>query len=216
MTWEKFIQTESSKPYFINLEKFLTEEEKTKTIYPKKEDRLNAFKYAKLEDIKVVIIGQDPYHGPNQAHGLAFSTLDTKLPPSLKNIYKELKDDLGIEISKSGNLTSWAKQGVLLLNTILTVEASKPLSHKNKGWEIFTSKVINLLNELDQAIVFILWGANARVYKNALNHPKHLVLEANHPSPLSAHRGFFGCKVFSKTNEYLKLNHVNIIDWQIK
>lgn len=216
MSWKTFLEKEANKPYYKSLMSFIEQEELTKIIYPKKEDRLNAFKYANLEDIKVVIIGQDPYHGPNQAHGLSFSTLDSKIPKSLQNIYKELKDDLDIEVPKTGDLTNWAKQGVLLLNTLLTVESGKPLSHKNQGWEIFTSEVIQLLNNLDQPIVFILWGSHAKSYKKDLNNPRHLILESNHPSPLSAYRGFFGCKVFSKTNEFLKNNQVNVIDWGLK
>lgn len=216
MNWHTFLEIETNKPYFKNLNLFLEEEEETKVIFPKKEDRFNAFKLTEINNVKVVIIGQDPYHGMNQAHGLAFSTLDKKLPPSLKNIFKELNNDLNIPISTKGDLTSWAEQGVLLLNTILTVESASPLSHKDKGWEIFTSKVINLLNDLNQPIVFILWGSHAKTFKKALNNPMHLVIESNHPSPLSAYRGFFDSKPFSQVNKFLLTNNVKPIDWEIK
>jgi len=216
MTWENLIKTEQSKDYFKKLEKFLETKQNETIIYPKPEDRFNCFKYTKIEDLKVVILGQDPYHGENQAHGLSFSVLCEKLPPSLKNIYQELESDLGIKKSKSGNLTSWAKQGVLLLNTILTVEASKPLSHKGIGWEHFTFEVIKFINTLNQPIVFILWGSHARSYKKYLNNPNHLILEGVHPSPLSSYQGFFGSKPFSKVNSFLKSHGVKEIDWEIK
>lgn len=207
---------EFNKPYFKALELFLKEASFKNTIYPPENERYQAFKLTPVNQIKVVILGQDPYHGPNQAHGLSFSVLGDKLPPSLKNIYKELENDLNIKMSLSGDLTSWAKQGVLLLNTILTVEASKPLSHKNKGWEIFTTQMIEHINQLEQPIVFVLWGNHARSYKKYLNNPKHMVIESAHPSPLSAYHGFFGSAPFSKINQFLKDNLVNPIDWGIK
>lgn len=196
--WTNWMNEELIKPYFKNLMSFLDERSLTETIYPPKKDWFNAFLYTSVNNLKVVILGQDPYHGPNQAHGLSFSTLNEKLPPSLKNIYKELKDDLNIDISTKGDLTSWARQGVLLLNTVLTVEASKPLSHKNKGWEIFTHQMIKHINLLDQPIVFILWGNQAKEIKPLLTNPKHMVIECVHPSPFSARLGFFGSKPFSK------------------
>ncbi len=216
MMWKKWMNEEFNQPYFKNLEAFLNAQTKHKTIYPPKKDWFNAFDLCDINDVKVVILGQDPYHGPNQAHGLSFSTLNEKLPPSLKNIYKELSVDLNIEIPKTGNLTPWAKQGVLLLNTILTVEASRPLSHKNKGWEIFTQKIIAQINLLDQPVVFILWGNHAKSYKQILNNPKHLILESVHPSPFSARLGFFGSKPFSQTNAFLEAQNVKPIDWCIK
>src|SRR5690606_3469764 len=216
MTWEILLKEEIKKPYFQELITFLKEAEKTQTIFPQKEDRLACFKLTPLKDVKVVILGQDPYHGPNQAHGLSFSVKTKPLPPSLQNIYKELYDDLGLIPSESGNLTPWAKQGVLLLNTILTVEAHKPLSHKNKGWEIFTLEVIKLLNQLDQPIVFILWGSHAQSFKKYLSNKNHLIIESPHPSPLSSYRGFFGSKPFSNTNDFLINHNVKPIDWEIK
>lgn len=214
--WTTWMNEELDKPYFKNLMSFLDERSKTETIYPPKKDWFNAFLYTSVNNLKVVILGQDPYHGPNQAHGLSFSTLNEKLPPSLKNIYKELKGDLNIDISTKGDLTSWARQGVLLLNTVLTVEASKPLSHKNKGWEIFTHQMIRHINLLDQPIVFILWGNQAKEIKPLLTNPKHMVIESVHPSPFSARLGFFGSKPFSKANHYLTMHHVNPVDWHIK
>lgn len=214
--WTNWMNEELIKPYFKNLMSFLDERSLTETIYPPKKDWFNAFLYTSVNNLKVVILGQDPYHGPNQAHGLSFSTLNEKLPPSLKNIYKELKDDLNIDISTKGDLTSWARQGVLLLNTVLTVEASKPLSHKNKGWEIFTHQMIRHINLLNQPIVFILWGNQAKEIKPLLTNPKHMVIESVHPSPFSARLGFFGSKPFSKANHYLMMHHVNPIDWHIK
>ena len=216
MTWEALIEAELKKPYFQSLVEFLKNEDNDKTIYPKKEDRLNCFKMTPIENLKVVLIGQDPYHGENQAHGLSFSVLCEKLPPSLQNIYQELADDLGIPKSKKGDLSSWARQGVLLLNTILTVEAHKPLSHKGKGWEVFTLEVIKFINELNQPIVFILWGSHAQSFKKYLTNKKHLIIESPHPSPLSSYRGFFGSKPFSKTNDFLINHNVKPIDWEIK
>ncbi len=215
MMWEDLIKTESLKPYYRVLMDFLEKRSLACTIYPKKEHWMQCFLLTKVSDVKVVIIGQDPYHGENQAHGLAFSVLTKKLPPSLKNIYKELVSDLSIKMPVSGDLTPWAKQGVLLLNTLLTVEAQKPLSHKGIGWENFSLEVIKLLNSLDQPIVFFLWGSEARRLKAYLNNSKHLILESVHPSPLSAYNGFFGSKPFSKANTFLEKHHVKSIDWQL-
>lgn len=213
MNWTEFINNEKRKLYFKELELFLDEELSKSEIFPKREDWYNAYYLTPLEEVKVVIIGQDPYHNINQAHGLAFSVLNDKIPPSLRNIYKELSDDLNIEIPESGNLTKWAKQGVLLINAILTVRAHEPLSHKDKGWEVFTNNSIELLNNINKPIVFILWGNNARKYKKHLNNKKHLIIESAHPSPLSARRGFFKSKPFSKANKFLIDNQVLPIDW---
>lgn len=214
--WQTWMNDEFNQPYYLELMSFLDEASKTKTIYPPKADWFNAFKLTPTKELKVVVLGQDPYHGLNQAHGLSFSTLNEKLPPSLKNIYKELASDLNIDIPMTGNLSAWAKQGVLLLNTILTVEASKPLSHKDKGWEKFTQKMIWHINKLEQPIVYILWGNQARAIKPLLTNPNHLVIESVHPSPFSARLGFFGSKPFSKTNEFLKRHQVKPIDWILK
>lgn len=213
MDFFDFINNELKETYFQDLIKFLKESDKTKTIYPIKEDRLNAFRYTPFQNVKVVILGQDPYHGKNQAHGLSFSVLNNNYPPSLQNIFKELTDDLNISYPSTGNLTKWAKEGVLLLNTILTVEENKPLSHKDKGWEIFSTKIIKLLNTEKTNLVFILWGNNARSYKRLIDNKKHLIIESAHPSPLSSYRGFFGSKPFSRTNDYLIRNKINPIDW---
>lgn len=214
--WFKLLKEEFNKPYFISLQKFLDEEYKNYTIYPKAENIFNALNKVKYQDVKVVIIGQDPYHEPNQAHGLSFSVeKDVKLPPSLQNIYKEIKSDLDIDISKSGNLTCWAKQGVLLLNTVLTVRKGQANSHQNKGWENFTSKIIELLNEREKPIVFLLWGNSAKKIGEKITNPKHLKLLSAHPSPLSAYNGFFGCKHFSKANDFLMQNNILPIDWKV-
>ena len=216
MNWKEFIEQEKEFLYFYNLEKFLNEERKTKTIFPKKENIFKAFELTPFENVKCVIVGQDPYYNINQANGLAFSVnKGVKLPPSLVNIYKEANDDVGIEIPNHGDLSSWAKQGVFLLNTILTVEEGRPLSHKNIGWEKFTLKVLKALNEDDNPKVFILWGKEAIGLKRILTNSKHLILEGPHPSPLSSYRGFFGSKPFSKTNKFLQENERNIIDWKI-
>lgn len=216
MNWNEFIEQEKEFLYFYNLEKFLNEERKTKTIFPKEENVFKAFELTPFENVKCVIVGQDPYYNINQANGLAFSVnKGIKLPPSLVNIYKEANDDVGIEIPNHGDLSSWAMQGVFLLNTILTVEEGKPLSHKNVGWEKFTLKVLKILNEDENPKVFILWGKEAIGLKKILTNPKHLILEGPHPSPLSSYRGFFGSKPFSKTNKFLQENERNIIDWKI-
>ena len=215
--WDHYLENEYKKEYFQKLLDFIKEEYKNKTIYPKQNEVFNAFRYTDYQDIKVVILGQDPYHGINQAEGLSFSVKDEVLkPPSLKNIFKELESDLGIPFPEHNSLKPWAKQGVMLLNAVLTVEEHKPTSHKDQGWEIFTDAVIKKLNERDKPIVFILWGAYARSKKNYITNPIHLVIESAHPSPFSARNGFFGSKPFSKTNEFLKKNGIKEIDWRIE
>ncbi len=214
-SWKNKLSAEFEKDYMIELFKFLAEEEaKGKVIYPKKEDLFSAFNYTTFENVKVVIIGQDPYHGPDQAHGLSFSVRPgVKVPPSLRNIYKELNDDLGIDIPEHGYLVDWATQGVLLLNNVLTVEASKAGSHQKKGWEKFTDKVIEILNNEKENLVFFLWGSPAQKKGSKLDKDKHLILKSVHPSPLSSYRGFFGSKPFSKANNYLKEMGIKEIDW---
>ena len=185
-------------------------------VYPPSEDIFNAMHLTPLSNVKCVILGQDPYHEPGQAHGLCFSVKpDIKIPPSLENIYKELHDDIGFEIPNHGYLEEWAKQGVLLLNTVLTVQAHRAFSHRGKGWEQFTDAIIRTVNEVDRPVVFLLWGKPAQEKKALLNNPKHLILEAPHPSPLSAYRGFFGCRHFSKANEFLMQNGETPIDWTL-
>ena len=215
--WDTILDSEYHKEYFANIVKFVNKVYKEKTIFPPKTRILSALDITDYNDVKVVILGQDPYHGIGEANGLAFSVNDrVKIPPSLKNIYKELHDDLGIEIPNTGNLESWAKEGVLLLNSVLTVEKDKPASHKNIGWEIFTDSIIKKLNERDKPIVFILWGNFAKSKKELITNPKHLVLTSSHPSPFSVNYGFFGSKPFSKTNEFLRKNGIKEIDWTIK
>lgn len=215
--WYKILKDEFNKEYFLKLNSFLKEEYKNYTVYPKTENIFNALNNVDYDDIKVVIIGQDPYHEPNQAHGLAFSVeKDTNIPPSLINIYKELNADLNCYIPNNGNLTKWAKQGVLLLNTVLTVRKGEANSHKDKGWENFTKKIIELINLHDKPVVFLLWGNSAKSLRSYITNPKHLILSSSHPSPLSAYNGFFGCKHFSKTNEFLLKNNLKPIDWQIE
>ena len=214
--WNELLKDEFSKEYYLTLREFLKNEYNTKTIYPDKYDIFNSLHYTSYEDVKVVILGQDPYHGPNQAHGLSFSVNPgVRIPPSLLNIYKELNSDLGCYIPNNGYLKKWADQGVLLLNTSLTVRAGEANSHKNKGWEIFTDKIISLVNEKDDPVVFLLWGNNAISKKKLITNDKHLILSSVHPSPLSASRGFFGSKPFSKTNKFLEAGGVEPIDWQI-
>ena len=213
MTFEEFIKIEEKKEYYIKLMDFVDEEYSRNICYPKRYEIFNAFNFTKFEDIKVVILGQDPYHEENQAHGLAFSVLCDKLPPSLKNIYKEMEFDLGMSINQDGNLTYLANQGVLLLNTVLSVREHEANSHKNKGWEIFTDNVIKEINKIDKPIVFILWGSHAKEKKKLLNNNKFLIIESEHPSPLSAYKGFFGSKPFSKTNDYLISNNIEPIKW---
>lgn len=216
-SWDGLLAEEFKKPYYLKLREFLKEEYKSHTVYPPMNDLFNALRYADYDDVKVVIMGQDPYHGEGQAHGLSFSVRKgVALPPSLKNIYKEIKDDLGIEPSKNGELTSWARQGVLLLNSVLTVRASLANSHRGKGWENLTDRVIELLNQREKPIVFMLWGANARQKKRLVTNPRHLVLEAAHPSPLSAFNGFFGCRHFSAANRFLEQNGQPPIDWSVE
>ena len=214
--WHKILNDEIKKPYYLNLKSFLQKEYDNKIIYPPKEDIFKALELTSYKDTKVIILGQDPYHEKNQAQGLAFSVNENvKIPPSLKNIYKELKNDLNCYIPNNGNLTKWAKQGVLLLNDILTVEEHKALSHKNKGWEIFTLEIIKKLNEKEKPLVFILWGNNAIKKEKYINNSKHLIIKSAHPSPLSANRGFINSKSFSKTNDFLIKNNLKPIDWQI-
>lgn len=210
--WDRVLDGEFEKEYYLNLREFLKKEYASRTIYPDMYDIFNALKMTPYKDVKAVIIGQDPYHEPEQAHGLAFSVKKgVRIPPSLVNIYKELHDDIGFEIPSHGYLEEWAKQGVLLLNAVLTVRRGDANSHKGKGWETFTDNVIKKLNEREEPIVFILWGANARSKKAFITNPNHHIIESVHPSPLSAHRGFFGGKYFSRTNEFLK----EPIDWTI-
>ena len=212
-SWKPFLKTEFDKPYFKELSKFLHQAYENKTIYPKKSLVFSAFA-TDLNEVKVVILGQDPYHTPGAAHGLAFSVPDTApIPPSLVNIYKEIDNDIGHHKNATGNLRNWQNQGVLLLNTVLTVEAHKAGSHRGKGWETFTTEVIKYLNETRPHLVFILWGRDARNKKSLIDAKKHLILESPHPSPLSAYNGFFGNHHFSKTNEFLKAHDMNIIEW---
>lgn len=213
MEWIDFINEEKKKEYYQVLKQKVDEEYKNYLCHPDYNNIFHAFSVTHLNDIKVVILGQDPYHEPNQAHGLAFSVLCDKLPPSLINIYKEMSSDLGVSVNQDGNLDYLAKQGVLLLNTTLTVRDGKAFSHKDFGWDIFTDNVISLINKIDKPIVFILWGAPAGKKKKLLNNPKHLIIESAHPSPLSAYRGFFGSKPFSKTNEFLIKNNIKPIEW---
>lgn len=215
--WNNYISNEFEKDYYLKLRKNLSQEYKTKTIYPDMYNIFNALHYTAFDDVKVVILGQDPYHGPNQAHGLSFSVNPgVRTPPSLLNIYKELKDDIGCYIPNNGYLKKWADQGVLLLNTVLTVRAGEANSHKNIGWQIFTDNIIKVLNTREKPIVFILWGNNAIRKEELITNPKHHIIKSVHPSPLSASRGFFGSKPFSKTNEFLKNDNETPIDWQIE
>lgn len=214
--WKPLLDEECQKPYFNELEQLLKQEYQQYRVYPAVENIYNAFHYTSYEEVKVVILGQDPYHGPNQAHGLSFSVQpEVKIPPSLKNIYKELHQDLGCEIPNHGYLVEWAKQGVLLLNTVLTVREGEANSHRKKGWETFTDQVIHLLNNREEPIVFILWGKPAQSKIPYINTNRHMILTAAHPSPLSANRGFFGSKPFSKANACLKQWGMKEIDWQI-
>lgn len=216
-TWDGLLYSEFQKEYYIKLREFLKNEYATQTIYPEMGNIFNALKYTAYEDVKAVFLGQDPYHGPNQAHGLCFSVQKgVKAPPSLQNMFKELNSDLGIPIPKSGELTSWARQGVLLLNTVLTVRAGQANSHKGMGWEIFTDRVIELLNMREKPIVFLLWGGPAKTKLKLITNPNHHILSTVHPSPLSAYNGFFGCKHFSKTNEILRSMGEKEIDWRIE
>ena len=216
--WLPALKEEFGKPYYKDLYGFVKKEYSTYVVYPPAEDIFNAFHFTPLGQVKVVILGQDPYHNVNQAHGLCFSVPKSQgeIPPSLQNIYKELHDDLGCYIPNNGYLEKWARQGVLLLNTVLTVRAHQANSHQNKGWEVFTDAVINAVNAQDRPIVYLLWGTPARRKAAMLTNPKHLILEAPHPSPLSAYRGFFGCRHFSACNRFLEEHGIQPIDWQIE
>ncbi len=216
--WLPAIQGEFKKPYYKDLFQFVKAEYSRTVIYPPSEDIFNALHLTPLGEVKVLILGQDPYHNENQAHGLSFSVPLTQkeIPPSLQNIYQELHDDLGCEIPDNGYLEKWAKQGVLLLNTVLTVRAHQANSHKGHGWEQFTDAIIQAVNAQDRPIVYLLWGKPAQSKMPMLTNPKHLILQAPHPSPLSAYRGFFGCKHFSRANAFLEANGESPIDWQIE
>ena len=215
--WLEPLKPEFSKLYYRKLYQTVNEEYRTPQIFPPADDIFNAFALPPLHEVKVVILGQDPYHGEGQAHGLCFSVKpDVEIPPSLVNIYKELQDDCGCEIPNNGYLTKWAKQGVLLLNTVLTVRAHQANSHRGIGWEEFTDAAIRILNEQDRPMVFILWGRPAQMKKSMLTNPNHLIIESPHPSPLSAYRGFFGSRPFSRTNKFLKEHGIKEIDWQIE
>lgn len=216
-SWDEILKEEFQKEYYLKLREFLKYEYSHYTVYPDMNNIFNSLKYADYNSLKAVIIGQDPYHEPNQAHGLAFSVMKgNPIPPSLQNIYKELNSDLGIPPAPHGELTYWARQGVLLLNNALTVRRGQANSHRGKGWEQLTDAIIQKVNQKPQPVVYLLWGANAREKTKLINNPNHLILTAAHPSPLSAYNGFFGCKHFSKTNEFLKSKGVEEIDWEIK
>jgi len=215
--WLGAVGEEFKKPYYRDLYSFVKDEYANKVVYPPSNDIFNALHLTPLSDVKVLILGQDPYHNEHQAHGLSFSVLPGEdAPPSLKNIYQELNSDLGCYVPNNGYLEKWARQGVLLLNTVLTVRAHEPASHQGKGWENFTDAIIQAVNEQDRPVVYMLWGKPAQSKLKMLNNPKHLVLTAPHPSPLSAYRGFFGCKHFSQANDFLLRNGEIPIDWQIE
>lgn len=215
MSWNKFFEEQSNKDYFKKLQEFLKEERNNHIIYPKEEDVFKAFKYTPIEKVKVVIIAQDPYIGPNQAIGIAFATGDNKIAPSLRNIYKEISEDVGIDTSKytCNHPIEWAKQGVFLLNTTLTVRAGESNSHQGKGWSKFTDAAIQEIDKQDRGVVYLLWGNYAKKAASGIHNPKSLILTAAHPSPLSANRGFFGCKHFSQTNQFLKDNNIDPVNW---
>lgn len=216
MQWNDILSKEIVKPYYKELYNFIQKEYEKNTVYPPKDKLLNALSLTPFDDIKCVILGQDPYHGYNQAMGLAFSVpYGVEIPPSLQNIYKEIQSEFNYKMSDDGNLTKWAKQGVLLLNSVLTVQAGKPASHQGKGWETYTDAILKAVNKKKEPVVYFLWGSFAKSKKTLLNNPNHLILEAPHPSPLSAYRGFFGCNHFKKCNEYLTTNGVKPIDWQL-
>ncbi len=215
-SWLPYLKEEFSKPYYKALYEFIKNEYSTSVIYPPSAEIFSALEHPPIDKVKVVILGQDPYHEPGQAHGMSFSVKPgVKTPPSLQNMYKELKDELGLYIPNNGYLVKWADQGVLLLNTVLTVRKGEANSHKGKGWEQFTDAVISALNGEDRPIVYLLWGSNARSKKNLITNPKHMMLETVHPSPLSAYNGFFGCGHFKKANQFLEANGSTPIDWQI-
>lgn len=212
--WDALLKEEFEKDYYLSLREFLKAEYFSKKIYPPMNDIFNALRYTSYDEARVVILGQDPYHGEGQAHGLCFSVKEgVPFPPSLKNIFKEIKESLGIDTPRSGELVGWAKQGVLLLNTTLTVREGAPQSHKGRGWEILTDRIIELMNEKERPVVFMLWGGNARAKKSLITNKHHLVLECAHPSPLSAYAGFFGSNHFAKANEYLEARNEKPIDW---
>lgn len=215
--WAIALKDEFRKDYYRDLYQFVREEYNATTVYPPADDIFNALHFTPLSEVKVVILGQDPYHNVHQAHGLCFSVLpdQPEIPPSLQNIYKELQSDLGCKIPNNGYLEKWARQGVLMLNTVLTVRAHQANSHQNKGWEKFTDAIIREVNKIDRPVVYLLWGRPAQSKIPMLTNPKHLILKAPHPSPLSAYRGFFGCKHFSQTNDFLKNHGLGEIDWQI-
>ncbi|HPF18275.1 MAG TPA: uracil-DNA glycosylase [Anaerovoracaceae bacterium] len=214
--WDALLAEEFSKDYYRKLRAFLKSEYETRTIYPDMHDIFNALKATSYGNTRVVILGQDPYHGQGQAHGMCFSVQPgVPKPPSLVNVFKELQADLGVEPPSHGHLIHWARQGVLMLNTVLTVRAGSPNSHKGKGWEMFTDEVIRLLDRRERPMVFLLWGANARAKKALIDNPSHLILEAAHPSPLSAHNGFFGCRHFSGANAFLQREGMGTVDWKI-
>ena len=215
--WDIVLEDEFNKDYFLKIKEFVDGEYATKTIYPPYDEIFNAFQLTDIKNVKVVILGQDPYHEEGQAHGLAFSTPEGRpIPRSLKNIFKEIESEYSYPIPDSGCLESWARQGVLLLNSVLTVQKDTPASHRGKGWETFTDRIIEEVNKKEEPVVFILWGNFARSKKDLITNPKHLVLESPHPSPFSANAGFFGCNHFIKTNEFLKQNGMEPIDWQIE
>ncbi len=213
-SWKNVLHDEFNKEYFASLKKFLIDEKAHYKVFPKNQNIFNAYNTTTFDDLKVVILGQDPYHGENQAHGLAFSVQEgVKFPPSLANIFKELSDDMGCALPKTGELTKWAKQGVFLLNTVLTVRAHNAASHKDKGWEYFTDATIKAISDHKKNVVFILWGRPAQMKEKLIDTTKHLVLKAPHPSPLSSYRGFFGSKPFSKTNSYFQQHGIKPIEW---
>ena len=215
--WLEYLKEEFSKPYYRDLFQFVKSEYESKVIYPPSQDLFSALEVTDISNVKILLLGQDPYHEEGQAHGMSFSVKPgVKTPPSLKNMYKELQDELGCYIPNNGYLMKWAEQGVLLMNTVLTVREGAANSHKGKGWEEFTDAVIRAVNEQDRPVVYLLWGSNARSKKKFITNPKHLVLESVHPSPLSAYNGFFGCGHFKKANEFLEANGLSPIDWQIE